>query len=276
MGTCTFCGQEAGWFKNQHPTCKERHESGWRDMVTAAKQTAITGSKLDLLRADLSKLARSNFHSPEEVKSALIQGWEAALESVLDDKVLSREEEGHLMTYVNHFGLSQADLNAHGAYGRAAMSAVLREVLDGNLPSRVQVDSPLPFNFQKTESLVWVFQNVPYLEERVRRTYVGGSHGVSVRIAKGVYYRIGAFRGQPVETSQMERVDTGLLAITNKHLYFGGSKRSLRIPYSKIVTFTPYSDGLGICRDAATARPQCFITGEGWFIYNLVMNLAKH
>jgi len=47
------------------------------------------------------------------------------------------------------------------------------------------------------------------------------------------------------------------------------------VPYSKIVSFTPYSDGIGIQRDAASAKPQTFVTGDGWFIYNLVVNLAR-
>ena len=76
-------------------------------------------------------------------------------------------------------------------------------------------------------------------------------------------------------TQQMERVDSGALGVTTKHLYFSSARKSFRIPYAKIVTFTPYSDGIGVCRDAATARPQVFVSGEGWFIYNLVKNLAQ-
>lgn len=112
-------------------------------------------------------------------------------------------------------------------------------------------------------------------EEKTRRSFVGRSEGVSVRVMRGVYYRIGGFRGHPVETSQMERVDSGVLGVTTKHLYFASARKSFRIPYAKIVTFTPYSDGIGVCRDAATARPQVFVTGEGWFIYNLAKNLAQ-
>ena len=42
-----------------------------------------------------------------------------------------------------------------------------------------------------------------------------------------------------------------------------------------IVSFEPYSDGLGVMRDAQMAKPQTFITGDGWFVYNLVVNLAQ-
>ncbi|HBT49507.1 MAG TPA: hypothetical protein DEA61_06725 [Caldanaerobacter subterraneus] len=86
---------------------------------------------------------------------------------------------------------------------------------------------------------------------------------------------MGQFKGYPIEKEEQVYVDTGILAVTTKHLYFYGKIKSFRVPYSKIVSFTPYSDGIGIQRDAASAKPQTFVTGDGWFIYNLVVNLAK-
>jgi len=42
----------------------------------------------------------------------------------------------------------------------------------------------------------------------------------------------------------------------------------------KVVSFVPFSDGFGIHRDAASVKPQMFLTGDGWFAYNLFVNLA--
>lgn len=66
-----------------------------------------------------------------------------------------------------------------------------------------------------------------------------------------------------------------MLAITDKNIYFIGTKKSLRIPYDKIITFTPYSDGIGICKDNATAKPQTFVNLDGWFAYNAITNIAQ-
>ena len=41
------------------------------------------------------------------------------------------------------------------------------------------------------------------------------------------------------------------------------------------MSFDPYDDGFGIMRDAQTAKLQTFRTGDGWFPYNLVTNLAQ-
>jgi hypothetical protein len=70
-------------------------------------------------------------------------------------------------------------------------------------------------------------------------------------------------------------VDNGVLGITNKHIYFAGPMKSFRIAYNKIVSVAPFSDGIGVVRDAATAKPQIFVTGDGWFTYNLATNLAQ-
>ena len=39
--------------------------------------------------------------------------------------------------------------------------------------------------------------------------------------------------------------------------------------------FEPFSDRFGIMRDAQTAKPQSFKTGDGWSAFNLAVNLAQ-
>jgi hypothetical protein len=82
------------------------------------------------------------------------------------------------------------------------------------------------------------------------------------------------FKGRAIDRTERVHVDTGLVAVTTKQIYFSGAKKAFRIPYTKIVSFEPFSDGLGIMRDAASAKPQIFMTNDGWFTYNLVTNLA--
>ncbi len=79
-----------------------------------------------------------------------------------------------------------------------------------------------------------------------------------------------------VKIPETIHIDTGLLGITTKHIYFTGPLKSFRIKYIKIVSFELFSDGIGVHRDAQTAKPQLFTTGDGWFTYNLITNLAKN
>ncbi|AMW32754.1 hypothetical protein SAMN04488510_10246 [Fervidobacterium changbaicum] len=275
MGDCIYCGRPAGLLRKFHPECKERYENTWNTMIYKAKSSALGLSQMDNLENELRNLAKQGYVPEHKIREAIVSGWEEAVQHFLEDGQLDKQEEEKLLKFIQYFGLSQYELDKNGMYTRLVQAAVLRDVLEGKVPQRLTVAGTLPFNFQKNESLVWVFKSVKYYEQRTRREYVGASQGVSIRIARGVYYRVGGFKGYPIEKVEKVHVDTGMLAITTKHIYFHGSVKSFRIPYSKIVSFTPYSDGFGINKDAASAKPQIFETGDGWFVYNLVVNLAR-
>lgn len=227
------------------------------------------------VKRQIDQLADSSLVPASKLPDALVMGWSKAVDEFLDDNLLSEEEEARLQSFSDAFGLSIEELNRRGGYARVAKSKLLRDVVAGRTLEDLRGIPGLPFNLLKTEVLVWVERDVQLLEDRTRRQYVGGSQGVSIRVMKGVYYRVGAFKASPVDTQVTVHVDTGLLGVTTKHLYFAGPKRSLRTPYNKVVSFAPYSNGIGVVRDAASAKPQSFITGDGWFIYNLVTNLAQ-
>ena len=36
MGTCKYCGNDAGWFSHSHKECKEKHEQGVNDLLYIA------------------------------------------------------------------------------------------------------------------------------------------------------------------------------------------------------------------------------------------------
>ena len=52
-------------------------------------------------------------------------------------------------------------------------------------------------------------------------------------------------------------------------------RKKSRLRYDRIMDSKPFSDGFEIMRDAQTAKPQAFKTGDGWFAYNLAVNLAQ-
>ena len=68
---------------------------------------------------------------------------------------------------------------------------------------------------------------VDYLETVTRRERRGTSHGLIIRVARGVYYRPGTLRSRAVEWEETIHQDTGLLGFTTKHLYFSGSKKKV-------------------------------------------------
>ena len=191
---------------------------------------------------------------------------------MLDDELLSAVEERAIVAVAKHFDIGQTELDRNGAWTRMVKAGVLRDLTEGIVPQRMESER-LPFRLQKTETMIWVFHDVDYSTVLTRREFRGRSAGVSVRVAKGVYFRTGAFKGRPVEIEGTVHVDTGMLGVTTRHIYFAGTARSFRVRLERIVTIEPYSDGVGIMRGTARAQPETFVLGDGWFAYNLLQNI---
>ncbi len=274
MGTCIYCKQPAGFLRRRHKECHQRYLQGKSEIISLISQVGTADANPEQLTDAIKDIASSSRITDKAKREILAAGWKKAVDTALADDVLSPEEEHALMVLQQNFSLTQQELNDNGAYTRVAQGAVIREVLEGKIPQAIQTDFH-PFNLQKTEQLVWLLSGVDYYEERTRTHYRGGSQGASIRIAKGVYYRFGGFKAEPVHTSENMYLDTGAMGITNKHIYFAGESKRFRIKYEKIMAFEPFSDGIGIQRDAMTAKPQTFITEDSWFIYNLITNLAR-
>ena len=275
MGDCVYCGKPAGLFRQKHKECEHKQQLGTQRILSLAQQAMRTGGDLPALEETVRRVASASLIKPDAVRGLLIQSWDAAVRAVLEDGILSADEEAALVKAKDHFHWTQDDLDHTGAYMTLAKGSALRDLLEGSIPRGFRAEGQIPFNLQRGEQLIWGFSNVKYYEVRASRSFVGGYQGASVRVARGVYYRLGGFRGAPVIGSEAVHADTGALGITEKHLYFAGPAKSFRVRYDKIVSFTPYSDGFGFQRDAASAKPQGFLTGDGWFSYNLVTNLAN-
>jgi len=138
MGTCKYCGKKTRLFQDHHEECQKEDErlralrkQGWRMMVSTARSVAQGEFPLGTLDGQLKDLARSHGIAESKARDAMIEGWEDALARFLDDNILSEDEESHLANFSEHFDLGYDELNAHGASGRAAMAATLRDVLAG-------------------------------------------------------------------------------------------------------------------------------------------------
>lgn len=275
MGNCRHCHKSAGWLRSVHKDCTAKFEQG-KVLIASLVDDAIANVEAVPSFYDQARtVASKHFLNESDIESLLLQGFGRAVDEALDDELFCEEEEANLFKALQALNVSPSKLEADGTSDKLRKGYVLRELVNGRLPESLNYQVRLPFNFQKSERPVWHFEAVKYYEMKTKREFVGASQGVSIRLARGLYYRTGSFRGRPVETTSLEHVDTGLLAFTNKHIYFAGEKKSFRIGYAKVVSFTPYSDGLGLHRDAASAKPQVFVTADGWFTYNLAVNLSE-
>lgn len=78
--------------------------------------------------------------------------------------------ESRLVAFKQRFSLSECDPDHNGAHTRLVQAA------------------------PKKRTVVWGLPKSKYLEDKVRREYIGASKGVDIRVMKGVYYHVGAFK----------------------------------------------------------------------------------
>ena len=248
-----------------------------REAVTAREDVEDGGLPLARplaeVEAEIEVTAAQIGVEDADLRAILRRAVEAEVERVLDDELLTAVEERAIVAVARHFDIGRTELDRNGAWTRMVKAAILRDLTEGVVPQRLESSGRLPFRLQKTETMIWVFHDVDYSTVRTRREFRGRSAGVSVRVAKGVYFRTGAFKGRPVEIEEAVHVDTGMLGVTTRHIYFAGAAKSFRVRLDRIVTIEPYSDGVGIMRDTARAQPETFVLGDGWFAYNLLQNI---
>lgn len=274
MGKCKYCGQSAGLFHSKHDECEQRHLSGVARIRSILAGCFQNREDFYLHQGKIQKICQEAYISNQDTRSIYCQSLDAAVEQYLDDGVIDSEEERTVARFMQFTNLSQQVLNANKSLEKVVQSKVLQELLNGQVPSpRITITGNFPFLLNKNEHMLWLFRDVTLQMQKVRRETVGRSRGVSVRVCKGVYYRTGGFKGTPVETTYMQCIGTGSVCLTDKNLYFHCPEKSLKIPFSKILSLEPYSNGLGVQKDGANDKPMFFENLNSWFCYNAISNL---
>ena len=205
----------------------------------------------------------------KEFNEQILVELENRIKKYLDDGIISLEEEQAVDEYLADTGIRVEDISHRQVYTDFIQSLVLRDIKEGKEPNRVTFSS-LPILVSKKEYPIWAYTNVIGYEEKTGRKYVGGSRGTSIRLCKGVYYRVGGSKGHSVDYQYSQELGVGSLIVTNKAVYFVSSSNTVKILISKIVSIEPYSDGISIIKDGVRAHPVYFVGFDSWFIMNLL------
>lgn len=97
---------------------------------------------------------------------------------------------------------------------------------------------------RKGEQAYWAQPARLYEEKIVSRRYEGGSRGVSIRVMKGVSFRVGAQRGQFVADTADVPVSEGEFIVTSQRLIFRGNSKSFDTKYEKLLDVQNHIDGI--------------------------------
>jgi hypothetical protein len=273
MGDCVFCGQPAGLFRKEHEECRRGRDEIARRIPEFIVRAYDDPIALPRLRELVYALADRYHLKPHELDTAVRAAIDSLIVTVLSDHLLTAHEEDRIAQLSRTFGLGANELGDGGR--RLVKAAILRDIDEGRTPERVTINGAAPFLLGKGESIVWKFDAVTYSQLATKTQYVGGSQGVSVRLMRGVYYRVGAFKGERVETKQLKQQGIGSLWLTTDAVYFVSDIGVTKIALSKIIAVQAYSDGIAVSRSTAGAKPQVFQLDDPEFAANLIVRLNQ-
>jgi hypothetical protein len=98
--------------------------------------------------------------------------------------------------------------------------------------------------------------------QQTRRQWVGGSSGFSFPIGHtGIRYRVGSFRGHPIEQQFLGKLGLGTLVVTNQRIAFVGTTKSTSVALTKLLHVECYSDALAVFQEGRET-PDFFFVGQ--------------
>jgi hypothetical protein len=255
MGICRYCHQKAGWFTEVHDTCVQKANAAIEAVKNCMSVAVIEGKQYSDISESVNKLATDAGLSLEQLRTAVKDGWNQGAENRSKAEPISAEEMEAMDKILSAAGFTTEEgLWSVGGWAMTFSYLIWTVIHDRIQPSQRQSG----FNLQAGEVPVWGMPNVLLKQQCTTTSYVGGSSGVSIRIASGLYTRLGGLRGHKVESESLQEMDYGDFLMTTQAIYFGGTERgmSFRLPYTQIIRLQPYSDAVGVCKNGA--REQIF------------------
>ena len=360
MGTCKYCGKDAGWFSHSHKECEEKHAIGVKEFETIVssyftqratafdvqqtrnrlttdsflneedicgvadseirqytasihrpfspssmkmmddflnavgvsyskinKQGAVDEFTKKLLKGFMveyftDQLTLQKAHSrcekvlgrfpmtPANIEDAYLYVLNKAATNFMKNGSISDNDQMKMDSYVNYLHLPVNNLPVkyqNSEISKIGQMSIIKSLQRGILPAS---PTPAPIMLRKGESIIWTYNGVTMYQEKIEKEYGGRRTGWSFRVMKGVTYHVGGTKIKPVEHSYMDNKGVGTLYITNKHIIFQGDTAALKIPYSKMIGVTPYSDGIEIHRDGVNMKRLTFQGFDSWFLTSIL------
>lgn len=279
MARCDVCGENAGLFQSRHPACSARTEDAKNSLQKSILNGAAAGKTYGELRTEAEQIASANKIPFDRIRETVLQAANDATSQIALQAPVTEAELDRLYKILQGFGFDEyvTEIAQRRWFGLAflGMSHTLWQVLHDLTPF-YDGAGRMQFNLQADEQPVFSIGKATFAEERTVSTGARTFGALSVPVGGGVYYHVGASQGHQV--SGLLPLDMGEILITSHSLYFGGQRRTLRIPLQHVVRYQSYVDGVGVCQ--SHGAPKVFVPDyngmdTGWFLFNLLSALTS-
>jgi hypothetical protein len=276
MGRCTICGKSAGLFKTQHKTCVDRNLV-FSDKIRAFFVQALASDMPVQRFHDLvAQGCREHFIDDDGLNFLATEGVAMMIEAALADHVLTEADDRRITEFVDAFNVDTQQLELRNdALSKLIKAKVLRDLDNNVLKDRVDFTGTTAPNLDPGEVSLWSFTSATYLTQRSKTQFVGGSQGISIRLARGLYYRTGVFKGEPIRTDYLAVEAVGTLILASRNVYFLSDLKALKLPVKRIIAVNLHTDAIIIMAGVTTAKPHIFKIDDPPFAANVLGRLSE-
>jgi len=212
-----------------------RHEKRVSIGEEIVKSTDITKEQIEILK--------------DYKKEAILDTFNYIYSQYIENKELSKQEFDALDKFADSFNLTKEDI---GFDEKIRPYIFIYNIKEKNeLPETKLEANGFNVILKKGEKIHFAGSATLKELKTVSLGYSGGSRGVSIRIMKGVSYRVGGHRGHMVKEDVWKETSRDALLITNQRLFltpFSGFK-PLSIPLNKILSYQIYENGIEVYKE---------------------------
>lgn len=181
------------------------------------------------------------------IKQKVLQEYlSAKVHAILEEGLYSPEQERDLTTFATNNHIS---LNFDENTAQLLAQCQRNYLLEYGTLHPIDCDIKL----QSGEALYATFHTVIHEPRTVTKRVNYHGLSTSIKICKGVRYRIGSINLDRVSEDVLKAIDEGIMYITSKRLIFIGARKNMNIKYEKILNLEPFSNGLTVNKD--TGKP---------------------
>ena len=148
MGTCKYCGQDAGFFSHAHKECEEKHEQGVVKLEDGINRYFTDAIRINDLTRLVAKLKRGNYVIDADIAATTAKCIEEYTENT--HWPYNSHQLDLVSEYVSRIGVPYDSLNSSGAFDRLCQKMIrgfLAEYFTGQKPLQrvLQISSALKF-----------------------------------------------------------------------------------------------------------------------------------
>ena len=273
MGNCKYCGQPAGFLRWTHPKCQENHYLHLSKFKRIIDNCFAKNIDFDEFDSIFRKLAQDGVISQKEVDQLFQQSFDEFAKQIIIRGIVTDVELEEIERFIKKTEWSENKIDCHGYLSKVIYMHVKQSVKNGKIPTFHSIPkTECPFILNSDEKIIWIFNRVDFYNTKLHKSYSGGSNGISVRIARGVYYRTGGHKGKVEASYSLDYIDSGLLYLTTNGIYYKSNNQAIEVPFKKLMTFECFKNSIEIQLKSSQFKAMKFSNVDPEIIGEMLQN----